>query len=169
MGDSGSEFDYDHYGFLVRKSKLDCALQRVVPSALKSRLLYLSHYPRLAGHPGGTRLYLTLRRDYYWPSMGNDVHAVARDCASCTHMRGTVFNHQKCLKLFPASGSLEFVAMDLLGPLSKSKGGFTSVLVITDHFSKLTRAIPMKSTTASAVDQSFLDNWIYVYGAPNTI
>ena len=167
VGDSDSQFDYDRYGLLVRKAPLDGALQRVVPKALRARLLYLTHYPRLAGHPGGTRMYLTLRRDFYWPQMGNDVHAVARDCRSCAQMRGTRYKHQKYLKLFPAAGPLEFVAMDLLGPLPKTKSGHVYVLVITDRFSKLTRAIPLGSTTASSVAKAFLEHWVYVYGVPN--
>lgn len=33
------------------------------------------------------------------------------------------FNQQKGSELFPLSGSLEFVAIDILGPLRKSKAG----------------------------------------------
>ena len=73
VGTWKSKLDYDRYGLLVRKSPLEGALQRVVPKSLLDRLLYLSHYPRLAGHPGGTRMYYTLRRDYYMPMMANDV------------------------------------------------------------------------------------------------
>ena len=39
--------------------------------------------------------------------------------------------HQKDLKLLPASGLLEFVAMDLLGPLPKTAHGNRHVLVMT--------------------------------------
>ena len=167
VGDANSHFDVDQYGFLVRRSNLDGALQRVVPKTLRARVLYLSHYPRLAGHPGGLRMYMTLRREYYWPHMANDAFAVARDCRSCRRIRGTRFTYQKYLKLFPAAGPLEFVGMDLLGPFPKSKKGYLYILVITDRFSKMTRAIPMRSTTAASVAQAFLDNWVYPYGVPS--
>ena len=166
VGEANSNFDYDRYGFLVRRSPLDGALQRVVPKSLQARVLHAAHYPRLAGHPGGTRMYLTLRRDYYWPHMANDAYATVKSCRSCNKNRGTAAKHQKLLKLFPASGPLEFVAMDLLGPLPKTKRGNTFVLVITDRYSKLTRAIPLKATKATDIAMAFLDTWVYVYGAP---
>ena len=56
--------------------------------------------------------------------------------------------NQKDLKLFPAAGPLEFVAMDLLRPLLKTAHGNQHVLVITDRFSKLTRSIQLRTTTA---------------------
>ena len=49
VGEPGSQFDYDQYGFLVRKSTLDGSLQRVVPRSLRARVLYLGHYPALSG------------------------------------------------------------------------------------------------------------------------
>ena len=46
-------------GTLVRTSSLDGSTQIVVPRSLQQRLFYLSHYPLLAGHPSGTKLYET--------------------------------------------------------------------------------------------------------------
>ena len=63
VGTSNSKFDIDRYGFLGRKSPLDRTLQRVVPTRLRPRVLYLAHHPRLAGHPGATRTYYTVCRD----------------------------------------------------------------------------------------------------------
>ena len=166
VGEKDSQFDYDRYGILVRKSNLDGALQRVVPVSLRARLLHTTHYPRLAGHPGGIRMYYSLRREYYWPHMANDVFMTVRDCVSCARNRATVQKFQKFMKLFPASGPLEFVAMDLLDPLRKTTRGFTFILVITDRFSKLTRCIPLRTTTAPVVAAAFLDYWVYAYGAP---
>ena len=55
--------------------------------------------------------------------------------------------------------------MDLLGPLPKTVHGNGHVLVMPDRFTKLTRSIPLRTTTASVVANAFLDNWVYVYGA----
>ena len=59
--------------------------------------------------------------------------------------------------------------MDFLGPLPKTAHGNQHVLVITDRFSKLTRSIPIRTTPASVVANAFLDNWVYVYGAPRYV
>ena len=161
-----SKFKYDHNGFLVRRSSIDGALQKVVPKSLQARLLYLAHYPRLAGHPGAIRMYYTLRREYYWPMMASDVYNTVKECSSCASVRGTLFKHQKYLKLFPAAGPLEFIAIDILGPLPKTRKGNQVVLVITDRFSKICRAIPLPNQKAVTLAEAFLNNWIYPYGAP---
>ena len=166
VGDPKSQFEFDRYGFLVRRSRLDGTWAKVVPASLRDRILYLAHYTRLSGHPGGIRMYYTLRREFYWPQMANDAFAVVGNCASCAQVRGTRYKAQKFLQLFPASGPLEFVAMDILGDLTRTSRHNRFVLVITDRFSKLTVAIPLRTITAAVVADAFLSHWVFKYGAP---
>ena len=166
LEEEGAVFEIDQFGILCRRAKLDGAMQKVVPKTLRDRLLYLSHYPRLAGHPGQSTMYNSLRRQFFWPFMANDVYQMVKECRSCAAVRGTPFRHQKFLKLFPATGPMEFVAMDFLGPLPKSHSGKRHVLVITDRFTKLSRAIPLRDTNATTTALAFLEHWVFVYGAP---
>ena len=101
--------------------------------------------------------------------MANDAFSTVRNCASCAAARRALVRHQKDLKLFPAAEPLDFVAMDLLGPLPKTAHGNRHVLVMTDQFTKLTRRILLRTTTASVVANAFLDNWVYVYSAPRYV
>ena len=59
--------------------------------------------------------------------------------------------------------------MDLIGPLKKTRTGKRFIFVITDRYSKLTRAVSMSTTTAPDIAAAFLNNWGFVYGVPNTI
>ena len=59
--------------------------------------------------------------------------------------------------------------MDLLGPLPKIAHENEQVLDITDRFSKLTRSIPLRTTTASVVANTVLDNWVHVFRAPRYV
>ncbi|CAN8068757.1 unnamed protein product [Agarophyton chilense] len=74
IGFKGSPFDVDHNGYIVRRSTFYGSLQKVVPKALRPRVLYLAHYPRLSGHPGAIRMYYTLTQQFYWPHMAHDVY-----------------------------------------------------------------------------------------------
>ena len=82
VGDPRSQFEFDCYGFLVRRSRLDGTWAKVVPSSLRDRILYLAQYTRLSGHP-------PLRREFYWPQMANNAFTVVGNCTSCAQVRGT--------------------------------------------------------------------------------
>ena len=165
--ESHSLFSIQENGVLVRTSPKDGSVQTVVPESLQPRVLYLGHYPILAGHPKTSRMYDSLRRKYYWPRMMDDVIQTSTDCRPCAEARGTRFKTQKPMKLFPAGKPLDFIAMDLLGPFPTTETGSTNILVITDRFSKLAQVTPLSSTTASAVANAFVENWVIPYGMPS--
>jgi Integrase zinc binding domain/RNase H-like domain found in reverse transcriptase len=70
-------------GLLVRLSPLDEAEQVVVPRCLANRVMCLAHLPRLAAHPGGTRMYATLRKAFYWLTMAKVIYQFVANCPSC--------------------------------------------------------------------------------------
>jgi Integrase zinc binding domain len=111
------------YPLLHRYAKLDDRLQLCVPDSLRTRVLRLGHYPPGAGHPGGRKLYYTLRQQYYWPSMTLDCFETVKNCLTCAKERISLIKRRKYIVLFPAEGSLEYVAIDILGPLPKTREG----------------------------------------------
>ncbi|CDF40411.1 unnamed protein product [Chondrus crispus] len=115
---------------------------------------------------GGTKMFYTMRRTFYWPSMALECHACVRQCDSCACERVQLRKHSIFLKLFPARRPLEFVPIAILGPLPRSKKGNQYLLVISDRFSKMTRAIPLKSITSMTVARAFVENLIYPYRPP---
>jgi RNase H-like domain found in reverse transcriptase/Reverse transcriptase (RNA-dependent DNA polymerase)/Integrase zinc binding domain/Integrase core domain/Chromo (CHRromatin Organisation MOdifier) domain/Retroviral aspartyl protease len=159
-------FDTDDRGLLIRIAPIDGVHQIVVPAALVPRLLHLEHYPRAVGHPGVTRMARTIRRSYFWPRMAEDILETVRQCPVCSKGRITLTRHTNFLELFPAKAPLESVAMDILGPLPKTRHGNRFLLVIADRYSKLTRTVPLRTTTALVVAQAFCDHWVFVYGPP---
>jgi hypothetical protein len=82
----------------------------------------------------------------------------------CAKNRVTERKRTSFLKLIPASGALEFVAMDILGSLPKTEHGNRFLLVISDRFSKLTRTDPLRTITALGVAKDFCDAWVFSYG-----
>ena len=55
-------FIEDERGLLFRVAEADGILQVFVPQKLCQRLLHLAHHAPLAGHPGITRQFYTMRR-----------------------------------------------------------------------------------------------------------
>jgi transposase InsO family protein len=117
-------------------------------------------------HPGAHRMFRTMRRSFYWPHMAEDVYETVRQCEACARNRISERRHTNFLKLFPAKGPLESVAMDILGPLPRTKDGNRFLLVIADRYTKVTRTVPLRNVTALSVARAFVDQWVYVYGPP---
>ena len=57
----------------------------VVPRStdLREEILKEFHYSRFAVHPGGTKMYQDLRRQYYWSGMKRHVGDFVRQCLTC--------------------------------------------------------------------------------------
>jgi len=141
----------------------------VIPEALKQRLLRYQHQSVLAGHPGSRRMYDTLLRYVYWPTMVVDVYKLVEQCPACAKTRLSERRHTSTMKLFRALEPFSGLEMDLLGPLTTSRGGHKYVLVICDRFTKLARAIPSRDATALTVSSALIDSWVSAYGIPESV
>ena len=118
----------------------------------------------MAGHPGGRKLYYSLRRDYYWPDMAVDCYATVRECVTCARNRIKLRKNRKMMTLFPAISPLVCVSIDILGDLMRTKRKNRYLLVITHRFTKLVRTVPMKKISSTEVAKELVHHWVFVYG-----
>lgn len=163
------KFVIDQHGVLTRRSPLDQSLQMIVPESLKERLLDVAHSAPTSAHPGRSKMYQTLRRHFYWPSMTVDIHQWVDRCDACARNRIKGQKNVYKMKLFPPSKPLEYVAMDILGPLPRTKAGKRFILVITDRFTKLTKTEALRTITALSVAKAFCRTWVYNFGTPKIV
>jgi Integrase zinc binding domain len=143
--------DVDEDGILVWIAPIDGSRQIVVPWSLRPSLLWLEHFPVVAAHPGVSKMNAAMRRRLYWSNMHKKVEETVRHCTVCAKTRVKERKRTSFLKLFPVSGPLEFVSMDILGLLPKTEHGNRFLLVISNRFSKLTRTVPLRTITALGV------------------
>lgn len=136
------------------------------PRVPKGSPLVLSALSTACRTPRGSRMYQTLRKDLYWSNMANDIFQTPWHCRSSIPVRRNLRQHASTHKTFPASGPLQFVAVDILGPLPKTADGYQYVLMITDRLSKGTCAITMRTKPTARVAQHLLPAWVYPYGTP---
>jgi len=74
-------------GLISRRSMYGRETQVVIPEALKKRLLIHQDQSVLAGHPGSRRMYNTLRRYVYCPTMVVDLYKHVQQCPACAKNR----------------------------------------------------------------------------------
>ena len=114
-------------------------------------------------------MYQTLRRTFYWPSMGLDVYITVMQCASCAKELISLRKHASLLKLFPAETPLESVSIDILSPLPRSKASNRYLLVITERYFKLFKTVSLRDITAWQVAKAFCEHWVFNYRPPSKL
>jgi len=154
-------FQDEHHALYCRSQHGD---QLVIPAALRDRLLWWEHTATVAAHPGINRMYYTMRRKYYWPSMVTDIFNVITKCTTCAQNRLALRRHTSPLTLFPPTEPLTDLSVDIFGPIPASKSGNRFILVITDRFSKLTKCVALRKITAMSVASAIIDAWVSCYG-----
>lgn len=119
----------------------------------------------MAGHYGRTRMLAHLRRTYYWPLMTADITSTVHYCPHCARNQLRLIYRKQPKCLFPAKQPLESIAVNLLGPLPKTKAGDRFILLMDDRVRKLTKAVLLKNNTGLDVAKAFGSHWAFNYGA----
>ncbi|KAI7950664.1 hypothetical protein MJO29_009338 [Puccinia striiformis f. sp. tritici] len=141
-----------------------------VPTALRAQILKTFHDESTAGHPGSLKTLDIISRCMNWPGIRKDVIDYTKSCFSCQRAK---HSNQKPPGLMNSlsvpSRPWSIIAMDFIVKLPSS-GGFDSILVVVDHFSKGAHLIPAKETwDAEEFAFAFLDRVIRLHGLPDKI
>lgn len=140
--------------------------QLVLPSCHRKEAFRLLHDEM--GHFGRDRMLALMRDRFYWVYMNKDVAQWIASCQRCSRAKHPHLPESAPLTNISTSMPLELVCLDFLS-LEKSIGGYESVLVITDHFTKYAQAIPTRNQTAKTTANVLYNNFILHYGIPQTI
>ncbi len=150
--------------FLLFNSKI------YVPSKCRPSVLKICHDSPSAGHFGTKKTISLISRDFWWPSLYNDVKDYIRSCETCCRSKSS--RH----KPYGLLNSLEIpdhpwssIAMDFITDLP-SADGFTCIFVVIDRLTKMCHLIPFKGIP-SAVEtaHSFIDYVFRLHGLPSSI
>jgi len=156
-------------GLLCREGHRAGSQQLLIPRSLVNEVLRAEHSSPLAAHPGGSRMYRSLRENSYWPSLAADVFGWVAACPTCAKNRLMGTQSTALMRLFPATEPFADLAIYLLGPLPRTPEGYDYILVIRDRFSKVMRAVSLKDISALGVLLTFLDTWVAIYGIPDSV
>jgi len=143
--------------------------QLVISKALRKRVLTLEHHATVPAHSDMNRMYFTMRKAYYWPSMVTDIHTTITKCTTRAQNRLALRRHTTPLTLFPATEPLTELSVDIFGPIPASKKGNRFILFITDRCAKLTKCVALRRITAMSVASVIIDAWLSAYGPPDRI
>lgn len=141
----------------------------VVPSSQRQDLIRTCHNEELS-HLGVFKTYKRLTLLYYWPSMYQDVAKFIRGCEVCATYKnsqqppiGTMGHPKNCSRPF------DTLSIDLVGPLPRSRAGYTYILSVLCCFSKYVMFFPLRRAVGKTIAQRLEDEVFLKHGVPRTV
>lgn len=142
----------------------------VVPTELRSEILYTAHDIPNSSHAGIAKTVEVIRRYFYWPKLVADVKDYIGKCDVCktTKVPARV--------LRPPMGNMviterpfQRLYVDIIGPLPRTRNGNIGIFIVLDHFSKFSFLRPMKKLLAKPIVSYLRDEIFTCYGVPEVV
>ncbi len=121
----------------------------VLPRSMRERVLVLGHDRN--GHLGVEKVSRLIGRYFVWPGMAKDIIEYCRSCERCQLKSKHKPRRAPAVDRPVLSEPFEHVAIDLVGPLPKGKGGCRFILTYVCLATRWPEAVPLRSITAKAV------------------
>ena len=128
-----------------------------------------AHHSRFTVHPGETKMYHDLRRQYWWQGVNKMyLNYVVSKCLTCQQVK---VEHQKPIVLLQPLPIVEWkwdhVMMDFMTGLPRTPQSKDSVSVIVDRLTKLAHFLAMRITdSVFALGKLYVKEIVRLHGVP---
>jgi hypothetical protein len=155
-------------GILYRHCEVNSStfIQVVVPSSMKRDVLMQAHNVKTACHLGQSKTFKKIQRTYYWLGCRTEVQRWVKQCEACARKKSPSAKARAALQNSLVGAPLERVAVDIFGPLPRSRLGNRYILVVTDYFTKWAEAYPLRNQEAETVARVLVEQFICRFGVP---
>ena len=130
--------------------------QLVLPQQCRGTVLHLAHTIPLAGHMGRDKTFRRILQRFYWPTVYKDTADYCRSCAECQKSRDQRVRRAPLVPLPIIGEPFERIAMDIVGPLPRSRAGNKFILVICDYATRYPEAVPLHTIDAEKVAEELI-------------
>jgi hypothetical protein len=138
---------------------------------LRQIIMDEAHNSAYSIHPGSTKMYMDLKRKYWWTGMKGDIAQFVAHCDTCQRIKA---EHQKpsgLLQPLPIPvWKWDEVGMDFVVGLPKTRKGNDSIWVIVDRLTKVAHYLPVHTNYGGEkLAQLYVDNIVKLHGVPSRI
>lgn len=144
-------------------------LKLIVPQRMTNEIMRILHDLPSAGHLGVNKMTDKVRQRYYWKGWREDVENHCRKCLKCAEHNPAKKRARAPLISSTTGYPMERVAVDVVGPLPKTRNGNRFILVVCDYFTKWPEAYPIPDHKAVTVANKLVEEWISRYGLMQTL
>ena len=125
-----------------------------LPVKHRPKVMQLAH--EQGGHLGARKVKALIRQRFVWPRMAQEIVEHCRSCLVCQKCKKAKAGRVPLIEREILSEPFEVLAMDLVGPFPKGRGGYTHLLTTVCMSSKWPEIIPLKSITAKSVAEAMM-------------
>ncbi|KAK1665749.1 hypothetical protein QYE76_053908 [Lolium multiflorum] len=138
---------------------------------LKQLIMKEAHDTPYSIHPGGTKMYQDLKKQFWWHGMKREIAFFIARCDVCQKVKA---EHQRPAGLLQPlkvpEWKWEEVGMDFITGLPKSLRGHDSIWVIVDRLTKVAHFIPVKTTyRGTRLADLYMSRIVSLHGVPKRI
>ncbi|KAL4564653.1 hypothetical protein LXL04_028721 [Taraxacum kok-saghyz] len=130
-----------------------------------------AHSTKYSVHLGSDKMYLDLKKLYWWPNMKADIATYVSKCLTCAKVK---VEYQKPSGLLQQPKIPEWkwedIAMDFITKLPRTPGGFDAIWVVVDRLTKSAHFLPIKETDKmEKLTRTYLKEIVRLHGVPISI
>ncbi|CAB0041045.1 unnamed protein product [Trichogramma brassicae] len=136
----------------------------------RQQVLRDMHASAIGGHKGISKTMRRMKPIYYWKSMKSDIIKFIQRCDTCQLKKLVRKKVRQPMVISDTPyEAMEKVAIDIVGPLPRTKKGNINILTIQCNLTKFCRAIALQDATAETVADAFLKEFICIFSCPQII
>ena len=138
----------------------------VLPPSFRKTVICNRH--EQSGHAAVERTMFHIAQSYVWPGMYREIKTQLEKCGVCRlyqERKPHVHTHEMPTVHYPH----QVVAMDLVGPLPRSRGGHVFLLTFIDHLTGWADAFPLTIKSGDKIVNVLKQHYLPQYGLPEAV
>ena len=144
----------------------DVTLQLIIPKSLRDTVLQQSHDNVTSGHFGISKTLTKVKQRFYCIGYRNDVKTWCKQCDLCNSRKGLKRREKAPLQIYQVGSPMERIAVDVLGPLPKTRNGNKYLLICMDYFTKWPKGNPIANQETDTIAKVLVEEFVCRFGAP---
>jgi hypothetical protein len=129
-----------------------------------------AHMSKFSIHPGSTKMYQDLKKNFWWSSMKVDIAKYVAECDTCHRMKESHLKSVGVLQpLLIPMWKWDDISMNFIVGLPLTARKKDSIWVIVDRLTKTTHFIAIHTNSMQQYEEIYMDQIVRSHGIPKTI